>query len=46
MHLVFGVAVVIFAFYRHYANIGRLLRGQELRITGRRGGAESNAESK
>ncbi|MBM3469748.1 MAG: glycerol-3-phosphate 1-O-acyltransferase PlsY [Armatimonadetes bacterium] len=37
VHLAFGMAVVIFAFYRHRANIGRLLRGQELRITGRRG---------
>lgn len=46
VHLAFGLAVVIFAFYRHRANIGRLLCGQELRITGRRGGAESNAESK
>ncbi len=36
-HLVFGVAIVIFAFWRHRANIGRLLRGEELRITGRPG---------
>ncbi len=37
VHLAFGVAIVVFAFYRHRANIGRLLRGQELRITGRAG---------
>ncbi len=41
VHLAFGVAIVVFAFYRHRANIGRLLRGQELRITGRSGKAAS-----
>ncbi len=34
-HLVFGVVAAVFAFYRHRSNIGRLLRGEELRITGR-----------
>ncbi len=33
-YLVFGVIVVVFAFYRHRDNIGRLRRGEELRITG------------
>lgn len=37
VHVAFGAAVVALAFYRHRANIGRLLRGQELRITGRQG---------
>jgi len=46
VHLAFGFAVVVFAFYRHRANIGRLLRGEELRITGRPGKAASNAERK
>lgn len=31
-HLVFGVAAVVFAFYRHRANIRRLLRGEELKL--------------
>lgn len=35
-HLAFGVAAVVFAFYRHRANIGRLRRGEELKIS--RGG--------
>ncbi len=34
-HQVFGVIATIFAFYRHRGNIGRLVRGEELRITGR-----------
>lgn len=46
VHLAFGVAVVVFAFYRHRANIGRLLRGQELRIAGRHGKAPSGAEGR
>ncbi|MGQ0572302.1 MAG: glycerol-3-phosphate 1-O-acyltransferase PlsY [Armatimonadota bacterium] len=31
-HLTFGVAAVVFAFHRHRANIGRLTRGEELRL--------------
>ncbi len=34
-HLVFSLVAAVFAFYRHHSNIGRLLRGEELRITGR-----------
>lgn len=44
VHLAFGLTVVLFAFYSHRANIGRLLRGQELRITKRRGGPGPDAE--
>jgi glycerol-3-phosphate acyltransferase PlsY len=33
--LVFGLVATVLAFYRHRGNIGRLLRGEELRITGR-----------
>lgn len=32
-HLVFGLVAVVFAVYRHRANIGRLLGGTELKIT-------------
>ncbi len=34
-HLGFGAIAVVLAFYRHRSNVGRLLRGDELRITGR-----------
>ena len=34
-HQVFALVATVFAFYRHRSNIGRLLRGEELRITGR-----------
>ncbi len=32
---VFGLVATVLAFYRHRGNIGRLRRGEELRITGR-----------
>lgn len=35
-HLAFGVVAVVLAFYRHRANIHRLLRGEELPIIPRR----------
>jgi glycerol-3-phosphate acyltransferase PlsY len=35
-HLGLGVAVTAFAFYQHRANIGRLMRGEELPIAPRR----------
>lgn len=35
-HLVFGALAAVLAFYRHRANIRRLLRGEELRIGGAR----------
>lgn len=34
-HLVFGALALAFALYKHKANIGRLLAGQELKITDR-----------
>ncbi len=36
VHLAFGVAIVIFAFYRHRANIQRLIAGEELPLFGAR----------
>jgi glycerol-3-phosphate acyltransferase PlsY len=32
-YLAFGIVAVVFAFYRHRANITRLLRGEELRLS-------------
>lgn len=34
-HLVFGVVILIFAVYRHRANIARLFAGTELKVTDR-----------